>query len=74
IVEITTRGGERLRHHTRAVRGTETNPMSRTEVEAKSRDLLVPVLGARRAAKLIEAVWTIERVRDMRELRPLLRA
>lgn len=74
IVEIMTRRGERLRHHTRAVRGTATNPMSRAEVEAKSRDLLVPVLGARRTSRLIDAVWTIERMRDARELRPLLRA
>jgi len=74
IVEIATRRGEQFRFHTRAVRGTATNPMSRAEVEAKSRDLLIPVLGARRAGELIETVWTIERVKDARELRPLLRA
>ena len=40
IVEITTRSGERLRHHTRAVRGSATNPMSRDDVAAKARGLL----------------------------------
>ena len=74
VVEITTRGGRRLRHHTTAVRGTATNPMSREEVAAKSRDLLVPVLGARRTEKLIETVWSIERIRDVVRLRPLLQA
>ncbi len=72
IVEITTRDGRCLRHHTRAVRGTAANPMPRHEVEAKSRDLLLPVIGPRRAARLIDTIWNIERVRDMRTLRPLL--
>ncbi len=74
IVEITTRSGERLRHHTKAVRGTATNPMPRGEIEAKSRDLLEAVIGKGRTERLIAAVWDIERMKDMRELRPLLRA
>jgi len=72
IVEIATRDGRRLRHHTKAVRGTAANPMPRAEVEAKSLDLLLPVLGARRARKLIDSVWCIERITDVRELRRLL--
>lgn len=72
IVEITTRDGRRLRHHTRAVRGTAANPMPRAEVEAKARDLLLPLIGPRRTARLIDAVWNIERLRDARTLRPLL--
>ena len=74
IAEIVTRDGRRLRHHTREVRGTATNPMTRKDVAAKSRALLVPVMGARRAEALIEAVWTIDRLRDARRLRTLLRA
>lgn len=72
IVEITTRDGRRLRHHTRAVRGTAANPMPRAEVEAKARDLLLPVIGARRTARLVDAVWHIEGLKDARALRPLL--
>ncbi len=71
IVEIRG-GGARLRHHTTAVRGTATNPMPRDEVAAKSRDLLVPVIGPRRTERLINAVWNIERIRDACQLRPLL--
>ncbi len=74
VVEIITRNGERLRYHTRAVRGSATNPMSREEVAAKSRDLLAPVLGKRRAGLLIQTVWNIERVSDVTNLWPLLRA
>jgi 2-methylcitrate dehydratase PrpD len=74
VVEITTRRGEQFSYHTRAVRGSATNPMSREEVAAKCRDLLAPVLGKRRAEQLIQTVWAIERVADLRRLRPLLRA
>ncbi len=72
IVEIFTRDGRRLRHHTRAVRGTAANPMPRAEVEAKARDLLLPVIGPRRTTRLIDTVWNIEKVGDVRRLRPLL--
>jgi len=73
IVEIITRDGRRLRHHTKAVRGTAANPMPRAEVAAKALDLLQPVLGNRRAERLIDAVWRIEGLRDVRALRPMLR-
>ena len=72
VVEITTRHGERLRYHTRAVRGSATNPMSRDEVAAKCRGLLTPVLGTRRTQQLVDTVWHIERIRDVRQLRRLL--
>jgi len=72
IVEITTCDGRRLRHHTKAVRGTAANPMPRAEVEAKARDLLLPVIGPRRTTRLVDTMWHIERLRDARMLRPLL--
>ena len=72
IVEITTRDGRRLRHHTKAVRGTAANPMPRAEVEAKARDLLLPVIGPRRTTRLVDTVWHIEGLKDARALRPLL--
>jgi 2-methylcitrate dehydratase PrpD len=74
IVEITTRDGRRLRHHTRAVLGTAANPMTRVDVAAKSRDLLIPVIGARRARRLIDMIWRIDQVKNMRALRTLLSA
>jgi len=73
IVEITTRDGRILEHRTRAVRGTADNPMTRPEVEEKCRDLLAPILGTRRAAALIHAIWNMEKIHDLRKLRPLLR-
>ena len=74
IVEVTTRDGRKLAHRTCAVRGTADNPMSRDEVEPKALDLLAPVLGGERARRLIDQIWRIEQVDQLRELRPLLEA
>ena len=74
LVEITTRDGRVLRHHTTAVRGTAANPMTRPYVDTKCFDLMTPVLGKTRARKLIDTVWNIDKVTDMRGLRPLLQA
>jgi hypothetical protein len=48
--------------------------MTRAEVEAKAVDLIAPVLGRERAAKLCAAIGTIEKIRDVRALRRLLQA
>lgn len=74
ILEIVTKDGRVLREHTKAVRGTANNPMTRQEVEDKSRDLLAPVLGRDRADELIATIWQIDAVADVTELRPLLQA
>ena len=48
--------------------------MTRAEVDAKSYDLAKPVVGSARARKLCDAIWNLEGIRDVRTLRPLLRA
>jgi 2-methylcitrate dehydratase PrpD len=72
IVELTLSDGTKLVERVRAVRGTSDNPMTRDEVAAKVRDLTAPVLGAARANRLIETVWALDTVKDVRSLRPLL--
>jgi 2-methylcitrate dehydratase PrpD len=74
IVEISLRDGRNLRHHTSAVRGTAENPMTRAELDEKSYDLMAPVLSKARARKLCDAIWRLEKISDLRGLRPLLRA
>jgi 2-methylcitrate dehydratase PrpD len=73
IVEVNLRDGRTLTRHTRAVRGTAENPMTRAEVDEKSYDLMAPVLGKVRARKLCDAIWKLEKVRDLGALRPLWR-
>jgi 2-methylcitrate dehydratase PrpD len=74
IVELRLKNGRELRHHTKAVRGTAGNPMTRAEVDEKAYHLLAPVLGKPRARKLCDAVWALDKVSNMRNLRPLLKA
>jgi 2-methylcitrate dehydratase PrpD len=73
IVEVFLRGERKLRHHMKAVRGTAENPMTREEVDAKSYDLMAPVLGRDRARRLCDAIWNLDRLKDVRKLRPLLK-
>jgi 2-methylcitrate dehydratase PrpD len=72
IVEMTLKDGRKLRHHTKAVRGTSDNPMTRKEVDTKSYDLLAPILGPSRARKLCDTVWALDKLQDVRKLRALL--
>ncbi len=74
IMEIKLRDGRELRHRVLEVRGMAQNPMTREEVGEKCLGLCAPVLGKKRAAELIAAVWNIERVNNLRLLRPLLQA
>ena len=71
-VEITLTDGTRLAERVTAVRGTPRNPMTRPEVVDKARDLIDPVLGADKSAKLVDVVFNLERLGGIRELRPLL--
>ena len=73
IVEVKLRDGRNLKRHTTAVRGTAENPMTCAEVDAKSYDLMASVIGKARARKLCDAIWKLEKIRDVRGLRPLLR-
>lgn len=72
IVEITTADGKTLTERVDDVKGTAENPMSREEVIAKARDLIVPVLGPQTFDRLVARVFDLERVRSVRELRPLI--
>jgi 2-methylcitrate dehydratase PrpD len=72
IVEITTNDGKTVTERVDDVRGTAENPMSREEVVAKARDLIVPVLGQQTFDKLVARVFDLERLRSVRELRPLI--
>jgi 2-methylcitrate dehydratase PrpD len=74
IVELKLKDGRELRHHTRAVRGTAQNPMTRAEVDEKAYHLMAPILGKERARQLCDAVWALDKLSNMRKLRPLLRA
>jgi Uncharacterized protein involved in propionate catabolism len=72
VVDIKLADGTQLTRRVDNVRGTPENPMTREEVVAKAADLISPVLGGDTATKLIERVMNLEKIKDVREMRPLL--
>ncbi|MEQ8195295.1 MAG: hypothetical protein RIB59_12485, partial [Rhodospirillales bacterium] len=74
IVELKLKDGRLLKHRTRAVRGTPYNPMSSEDVESKALDLIGGILGKAKSRKLIDTVWTLEKLSSARKLRTLLQA
>lgn len=46
--------------------------MTRAEVAEKSFDLMAPVLGKRRSRAVIDSIWNLEKIADVRALRALL--
>jgi 2-methylcitrate dehydratase PrpD len=72
VVEIELADGTRLSERISAVRGTPRNPMSRIEVMEKARDLTAPILGREKSERLIDAVYAIETLTEIRNLQPLL--
>jgi hypothetical protein len=46
--------------------------MTRAEVVDKAGDLIAPILGRQKSKQLIETVFAIETITDVRSLRPLL--
>ena len=72
VVEVTLTDGKMLSERVETVRGTAGNPMTREEMIAKARDLIVPVLGADKFQKLSDKIFALETVKNVTELRPLL--
>jgi 2-methylcitrate dehydratase PrpD len=74
VVEVALNDGTRLSERIEAVRGTVENPMARDEVIAKARELIAPVVGLEAGTSLINKVMAVEKLKDIRELRPFLAA
>lgn len=72
VVDVTLADGTRLTQRVDNVRGTPENPMTRDEIITKATDLITPVFGGAKCSSLIEKVFHLENVSDIRELRPLL--
>jgi 2-methylcitrate dehydratase PrpD len=72
-VEITCHDGRRLQHHVRAALGSLERPMGDVELDLKFDGLVVPVLGADRAAALRRACRTLASAPDLQQLSALAR-
>jgi 2-methylcitrate dehydratase PrpD len=72
VVEVALTDGKMLSERVETVRGTAGNPMTREEMIAKGRDLIVPVLGEDKFKQLSDKIFALESVKNVVELRPLL--
>jgi 2-methylcitrate dehydratase PrpD len=72
MVEVTMDDGRIISERVETVRGTASNPMTRTEMIDKARDLCVPVIGEAKFKSLTEKILALENVKAVTELRPLL--
>jgi 2-methylcitrate dehydratase PrpD len=72
IVEITMNDGAVLSDRVTAVRGTVDNPMSRDEVIQKAHDLCEPIIGKGQTDALVDKVFALEKLSNVRDLRSVL--
>jgi 2-methylcitrate dehydratase PrpD len=73
FVTIHLRNGSAFSHKAGPVRGSPANPMSQNEIVDKAKGLLIPILDEAKGCQLIDSICSLEKVGNVRELRPLLR-
>lgn len=71
VIEITLKNGRKLTHQTMAAKGSFENPLTPAEEEEKALDLIAPILGRRKADALFAALWSFDKIKDVRALRRL---
>jgi 2-methylcitrate dehydratase PrpD len=71
-VEVTVRDGRKVDGFTRHPPGTKENPLDTQQVAAKARELMAPVLGAKKTDQVIERVNRLEQLKSVRDLVPWL--
>lgn len=74
VVDVILKNGTHYTQRVDAVRGTVKNPMSHQEIAEKAADLMGPFLGGDKTGRLIEAIFRLEKLDDIRKLRPLLQS
>ena len=72
LVEVVLKSGKRDQIFIEHVLGFPDHPMNHQDVEAKARSLATPVLGREQTEKLIEVIWNLENLPDIRAIIPLL--
>jgi 2-methylcitrate dehydratase PrpD len=74
IIELETKGGDKVCEYVDKVYGRPESPMDKEMIEEKCKELMIPILEEDVSRKLIDKVWNLDDVGDIRELRPLLAA
>lgn len=72
-VEVRLKDGRSLSSEVQVGKGSSGNPLSRAELEEKMLDLGAPSLGRRRTRQLLDGLWQIEKIKNVRDFRALTR-
>lgn len=72
VVDVVLKNGAHFSQRVNAVRGSAEDPMTHDELGAKARELMTPFMGAQKCSQLIDAVFDIKNMQDIRALSPLL--
>ncbi|MFC2065841.1 MmgE/PrpD family protein [Chloroflexota bacterium] len=67
-IEVITRSGERHVREIRYAKGHPKNPMTDQEIETKFRRLVEPVMGSSQTNSILDRIWHMEEVKEMREI------
>ena len=67
-VTITTKGGEKYSAHVDKPKGDPRNPLTDQEMEYKFRALAANVLPQKKIDSLVEMIWNLEKVNNLRHL------
>ena len=70
-ISVKLKDGRTIEHETLAAKGTAENPLTREDVTEKSLDLMVPALGRKRSMALINALFDLDKMPNVRALRRL---
>ena len=71
VMAVHLKDGRVLHGQTMASKGSFENPLNAEEEQEKAIDLLAPVLGKKRSLALLDALWNIDQLKDVRALRAL---
>jgi len=74
VMEVHLKDGRVLNHQTLAAKGSSENPLTPVEENEKALDLIVPILGRKKSAALLDALWNFDEIADVRALRKLYAA
>jgi 2-methylcitrate dehydratase PrpD len=74
VMEVHLKDGRVLNHQTMAAKGSSENPLTPAEENEKALDLIVPILGRKKSAALLDALWNFDEIPDVRMLRKLYSA
>lgn len=73
-VEVFLKNGRSVKQFVRHAPGTKENPMDATQVNEKAASLIDPILGSSKTEALITSIGSLEKMKNVQELRELLRA